>query len=605
MKESNTPPFNPSLFRKLTLQFKDQATEERYQATIEPIWKVQIRSALLLASLLYLMVVFLDFYTIPEKTLPVALSIHISQAALFSLFGLYLFRSTSRRLHSTLAIAAVSIAWSSHLIITITGAVTLMFAEAYLMLIWIWLVSGITLSQAARLNLIFVSMFEVALLAFNPFDLATTLSHQYFVFVSILLGSLGAYLTEFYKRQNFIHLEKVEEQAQALVTANDQLRHAQKMEAIGTLVGGIAHDFNNTLAAITGNIYLTKREVKNLPGTLERLENIEDLAFRSADMVKQLLAFSRKGIINMKTLELSPFLHQVTKLHEVILPADIEFHLDYINGQEMTVYGDRNQLEQVILNLLSNARDAVAGVKNPTITLQLDRWSADERFKAIHPEIEGDEFARISVIDNGCGIDDECLEHLFEPFFTTKEMNEGTGLGLSMALGTLQSHRGTIMVESALGKGSSIQLYLPLLKGHAQAPVTTDAPNKSVLHRRSSATVLLADDDEAVLKTVASILKRLGYTVLTVSDGIAAVETYKANSTDIKLIILDIVMPKMGGIEAFKEIKKMDSMVKVIFLTGYDSTKELNSEAMAAEKVVMKPFDVTEFSQLLKSALDH
>lgn len=599
-----TRPFNLGLLKKLTLQFNDPSTEARYQASIEPIWKVQVRSALLLASSLYLMVALLDFYIIPEKALSLALSIHISQTVLFSLFGFYLFRTSSRGLHSTLAISAVVIAWSNHLIIVIIGGSSLLFAEAYLMLIWIWLVSGISLSQSIKLNLIFIGMLEAVLFAYNPFDLSTTLSHQYFIFVSLLLGSLGAYLTEFYKRQNFINLEKVAEQASALVTANDQLRHAQKMEAIGTLVGGIAHDFNNTLAAITGNIYLTKEEVKDLPDTLERLENIEGLAFRSADMVKQLLAFSRKGIINMKPMELSPFLDQLSKLHEVIMPADIEFQHNHDNHENIFVRGDENQLEQVILNLLSNARDAVAGVKNPTIRLQLEKWTADGKFKRAHPEIESDTFARISVMDNGCGIDKESLAHLFEPFYTTKTTNEGTGLGLSMALGTLQSHGGTILVETEQGKGSSFQLYLPLLEGAGSFSVSNSV-NESVIQKQTSATVLLADDDEAVLKTVASTLERLGHSVLIATDGLSAIETYKANSSVIELIILDIVMPKMGGIEAFKEIKRINSSAKVIFLTGYDSNQELNGETMTEEKVVMKPFNVAEFSQLLGSTLDH
>jgi len=601
MNKSNTPSFNLGSLNKLTLQFKDQTTEARYQASIEAIWKIQIRSALLLASLLYLMVALLDFLIIPEKTLQLALTIHISQTVLFSLFGLYLFRSTSRRLHSTLAILAVVIAWNSHLIIAIINGANLIFAEAYLILIWIWLVSGISLNHSVKLNLIFIGIFEVVLLTFNPFDLATTLSHQYFIFVSLLLGSLGAYLTEFYKRQNFIHLEIVEEQSLALVKANDQLRHAQKMEAIGTLVGGIAHDFNNTLAAITGNIFLTKAKVSHLPETLERLDNIEALAFRSADMVKQLLAFSRKGIIDMQPMELSSFLTKVTKLHEVILPVDIEFHYDVINPQTINVYADGNQLEQVILNLLSNARDAVSDVNNPTITLKLEKWTADEKFKATHPKIESNEFARISVIDNGCGIDSESLEHMFEPFYTTKKMNEGTGLGLSMAFGTMQSHSGTITVESELGVGSSIHLYLPLLKDGA-IPVE-DIVNEPVTPQDFSATVLLADDDEALLETIATTLKKLGHNVLVATDGSSAVDTFKVNQADIELVILDIVMPKMGGVEAFEEIRKMSPAIKVIFLTGYESQQELSSQEMSTEKVLTKPFNIAEFSRLLNSVL--
>jgi len=584
------------------MQFKDQATETRYLSSIEAIRKIQLRSALLLASLLYLMVSILDLYIIPGKTLQLAFCVHMTQSALFLLFGLYLLNSTSLKLHTLLAISAVVMAWSSHLTLTISEGTNLLFAEAYLIFIWIWLVSGLSLAQSAKLNLLFICMLETVLFMFNPYDLATTLSHQYFLFVSLLLGSLGAYLAEFYKRQNFINLEKVEEQASALVSANDQLRHAQKMEAIGTLVGGIAHDFNNTLAAVTGNIYLAKKDVTHLPDTLEKLDNIEALAFRSADMIKQLLAFSRKGIVNMQPMELSSFLTEVIKLHEVVLPAHIEFHHKHINPQELTIYGDANQLEQVILNLLGNARDAVDGVKSPKITLQLERWMANEAFKENNPEITSSEFARISVIDNGCGIDDECLEHMFEPFYTTKTTNEGTGLGLSMAYGTLQSHSGTIMVESAPGKGSSFHLYLPLLKRSVEVPVTTQ-PKELIAHG-SAATILLADDDEVVLSAVEAVLKHLGYKVILATDGLKAVELYRAHHADIELVILDIVMPGMGGIEAHKTIRVLNPSVKTIFLTGYDPSQQINSEEMTSETVVMKPFKISAFSQLIQSILE-
>ena len=602
MKESKVPAFNFSLLNKLSMQFKDQATEARFLSSIESIRKIQIRSALFLASLLYLMVSILDFYIIPENLLRQALATHLTQTVLFSIFGLYLFRSPSQKVHSTLAISAVVIAWSSHLLIAIVGEITLLFAEAYLMLIWIWLVAGLPLLQSAKLNLLFICMLEVVLLIFTPFELATTLSHQYFVFVSLLLGSLGAYLTEFYKRQNFLNLEKVSEQTSALIKANDQLRHAQKMEAIGTLVGGVAHDFNNTLAAITGNIYLTKESVAHLPATLKKLDTIEALAFRSAEIVKQLLAFSRKGIVNMQPLELSSFLSETIKLHGVILPENIKFYHGHIGSQKINICADANQLEQVILNLLSNARDAVNGVNRPTISLHLEKWIADKTFKERHPEIRGSEFARISVIDNGCGIDEECLEHMFEPFYTTKGVNEGTGLGLSMAYGALQSHGGTILVDSEPGKGSNIQLYLPLLKD-AELPEITK-PNEITANQSSTATVLLADDDESVLATIETILKRLGHKVITAKDGLMAVESYKANSAEIDLILLDVVMPNMGGIEAYKEIKKTGSSASVIFITGYDPDQKQGVEGVIPEKVVMKPFNIAEFSHLIQSTLE-
>ncbi|HKI59460.1 MAG TPA: hypothetical protein VKA23_00370, partial [Mariprofundaceae bacterium] len=198
VKEPHLRLFSLGLVNKVTLQFKDAVMESHYLSFVEPIRKLQIRSALLLASLLYLLVSALDLYIMPEQSLQLALTIHLSQSILFALFGLYLFRSASLKLHSALAVSAVVIAWNSHLILAVSEGVSLIFAEAYLMLIWIWLVSGISLSQSAKLNLLFLCLLEALLLVVNPHDLATTLSHQYFVFVSLLLGSLGAYLAEYY-----------------------------------------------------------------------------------------------------------------------------------------------------------------------------------------------------------------------------------------------------------------------------------------------------------------------------------------------------------------------------------------------------------------------
>jgi len=730
-KSNNTDLSLPPM-SKLSLRFNDQTTEAAYLSATEPARKMQMRLALLSAGLLYFVAAILDLYIISEKMRDQAFMIHLAQGTLLCCSAYLLLHAKSQQLHTLIVAAAAFTAWNCHLFITMMGEEKLLFGEAYLMLIWVWLISGLSLVQAAKLNLLFICIFEVVVFTVPPFNSAEILAHQFFIFVSVVLGSLGAYVTEFYKRHSFVSLEKLSKQSSALLIGNEQLardaatlmklsqaveqsgeavlitdrhahieyvnptftkitgylpdeiigmtpailknhiqdpslyrelwetvdhgqvwhgmltdkkkdgsvypamisiapiqdshgkithyvstqtdmtkyqrlevqlRHAQKMEAIGTLVGGIAHDFNNTLAGITGNIYLAKMEVGHLPDTLEILDSIDALAFRGADMIKQLLAFSRKGIVSMHPIDLSSFLNEVTKLHKVTLPADIELSHKQMVNQEMKVYGDINQLQQIIINLLNNARDAVAGIKDPKITVTLEKWLADSTFKAMHPAIQGHAFARISVIDNGCGIEEECLGHIFEPFYTTKGVNEGTGLGLSMAYGSAQSHGGIITVESEPGKGSSMQLYLPLLKSDLQHPVIKKT--EELVARGTGTTVLVVDDDKMVLETIATVLKSLGYNVLLAADGLQAVETYQHHQRDIELVILDIVMPKMGGLEACKKIRGINPTAKVIFLTGYDPSQQLNSQGMASsEKVVMKPFQIAEFSQLLKSTLE-
>lgn len=377
-----------------------------------------------------------------------------------------------------------------------------------------------------------------------------------------------------------------------------QFLQAQKMEAIGTLVGGIAHDFNNTLAGITGNIYLAKSEVKELPETLSRLQDIEALSFRAAGMIQQLLAFSRKGTVKMNPMTIFSFLKEIAKMHSVALPENIKFNQDF-EGKEMEVNGDINQLQQVVMNLLNNARDAVIDMEPAEITLKLERYVADNQFAKIHPLITDKNFACISVIDNGTGIEQENLERIFEPFFTTKEAGKGTGLGLAMVYGAIQSHEGAISVESEPGRGTAVHVYLPLLSSD-EKPVMT-AVDEEVAHGHGE-TILLVDDDESVLKTGSDLLQRLGYKVLLGTDGLHALEAYKVYGSEIDLVILDIVMPKMGGREAAEKILEINENAKIIFVTGYDSHQEVDKDS--PETILSKPYQVNEFSQAIKTALE-
>ncbi|MDQ6999755.1 MAG: PAS domain S-box protein, partial [Mariprofundus sp.] len=214
----------------------------------------------------------------------------------------------------------------------------------------------------------------------------------------------------------------------------EQFRQAQKMEAIGTLVGGIAHDFNNMLAGITGNLYLASRKSQDNPDVMQKLDNIERLSFRAADMIKQLLDFARKGQVSMKKMQLVPFIGKTLKLLQTLVPANITLHKD-ICTDELIVTGDVTLLHQILMNLLNNARDALDGVDNPCITVKLEKFNADETFIRTHADVSKNHYAHLSIEDNGCGIPEHQIEHLFEPFFTTKEQGKGTGLGLSMVFG--------------------------------------------------------------------------------------------------------------------------------------------------------------------------
>ncbi len=381
-----------------------------------------------------------------------------------------------------------------------------------------------------------------------------------------------------------------------------EFHQAQKMEAIGTLVGGIAHDFNNSLAGITGNLFLLRKFVMHEPEALKRLEQIETLSFRAAGMIHQMLTFARKDLKSMNPMTISSFLKETVKLHMISLPESI--HLTYkIDDSEMQIRGDINLLQQVIMNLLNNARDAVFEVKRPEVSLELARFEADQDFVSKQKEIEFRSFACICVTDNGEGIKESDLEHIFEPFFTTKEVGKGTGLGLSMAYGAIKSHGGVLEVESERGSGTTFKIYLPLLEEDQISAIINE---QEEIYEGDGETLLLVDDEPSVVSSGRDVLESLGYRVLTAADGVEAVERYESEKNNIDLTILDVVMPKMGGIDAAKEIRKRNARAKIIFATGYDRTHTLRrDDNIDSELLIRKPFTTARISKMIRNSLDN
>jgi len=683
-----------------------------------------MRLSLLFVGILYGVFIYLDFYFFSEKVQNKAIIIHLSQAIAFPILAVLSLRFKSFFFHTSMITVSVTIAWLNHLYLVNLSNSFILFGEAYLMLVWIWLITGLLLSQAFKLTVLFTIIYEANNILFSPLSQAEIITQHFYLATSIIFGMLAGYLIEFYKRQNFISLQKVTAQASELRAANTQLakdkkvlsnlsqaieqsgeailiadqskvteyinpaftsitgyqpediigkiaevfnskqnsdiettlkqgqtwhanisaikkdgtqypaltsvtpiknsrgeithfvstqrdmteyedletqlRQAQKMEAIGTLIGGIAHDFNNSLTGITGTTYLAREEVKHLPDTLKKLDLIEDIAFQASDMIKQLLAFSRKGVLQLKPICIHNFLQDVSKLSSISLPKNITFKLDFNAPQTAIINGDSSQLQQVIINLLNNAKDAVSHTSNPSISLCLDTWTADKAFQAAHPDIHHRQFARITVSDNGHGIKTSEQDNIFEPFYTTKDTHEGTGLGLSMVYGTAQSHGGFIKVQSTWGEGASFSLYLPLIDDDV-----IDQPKqfKQDVKLGSGETILLVDDDASVLETGTDILKTLGYEVLHATDGKQALEVYKAQQQTITLVILDIAMPKMDGIEAAKHLRHINPNIRIIFVTGFDSSQTLNAASISSESVILKPFKVSLFSQVIQNTL--
>jgi|GEM_PF-1452479 len=380
----------------------------------------------------------------------------------------------------------------------------------------------------------------------------------------------------------------------------EKFHQAQKMEAIGTLVGGIAHDFNNILAGITGNLYLAKKRSKENPGVQKQLTAVEELSFRAAGLIDQLLTFARKDRVVMQHFSLTPFIKETLKLLRASTPENIAISHD-ICTDALTIKGDATQLHQVLMNLVNNARDAVEDVLEPAIAIKLEAFVTDDQFIKHHPYFQPGRYAHLSVTDNGVGVPDGSVERIFEPFFTTKEQGKGTGLGLAMAFGAIKTHDGFIEVDSAKGEGSTFHVYLPLVE-EEMAPVSPDQEQEA-LHGNGEC-ILLVDDEADILMVGVEILETLGYQVLSAPDGVAAVDLFLANQDKISLVITDIVMPNLGGIKAIERIREVRPDVKVIFTTGYDKRQALpDAVALGTVELLTKPYNIKELSRCIANQL--
>ncbi|MDQ6960924.1 MAG: ABC transporter substrate-binding protein [Mariprofundaceae bacterium] len=379
----------------------------------------------------------------------------------------------------------------------------------------------------------------------------------------------------------------------------EKFRQSQKMEALGTLVGGIAHNFNNTLAGITGNLYLAKIKIADMPDVLSKLEKVEKLAFDAAAMIQQLLTFSRKDRINIKPFGLTSFLKEVSALNRSIIPENILF-FEYYPSDELMVNGDETQLQQAVINLITNALDAVSAVANPEISLTLSAFIADDSFCAAHSTIKSQAYACIAIKDNGYGMSEKDKRHIFEPFFTTKAVGSGTGLGLSMLFGAIKNHQGVVEVESELGQGALFKIYLPILK--ESLPIVMNDGDIPIV-QGSGQCILVVDDNTDVRNMARDVLESINYTVIEASDGFGAVDAYMRHR-DIALILMDIVMPRLGGLEAAKQILAANAEAKIVFSSGYDKDTTYRGKIPDSRHMMLpKPYDINKLSKVIKQAL--
>lgn len=342
-----------------------------------------------------------------------------------------------------------------------------------------------------------------------------------------------------------------------------QLRQSQKMEAVGQLAGGIAHDFNNLLQAIMGYTQLSMARCSPEQQVYQDLAQVKKAGDKAAALTRQLLAFSRRQAIRPLFLDMNKVIGDVLKMLRRVIGEHIELKVDAGDNLDV-VHADPGMLEQVLMNLCVNARDAMPA--GGCITIKTRNVSLDYEYCREHPWVKPGRHVHFSVSDTGTGMSPDLLEHIFEPFFSTKEEEKGTGLGLATVYGIVRQHEGFIHVRSKPGQGASFHIYLPT----AQEPVSSVAEARDVLRVGGTETLLVAEDDENVRTLTTRILEEHGYTVLTAVDGEEAVRVFESNREMIELAILDVVMPRMGGQETRDRMLAVRPELSILFLSGYN-----------------------------------
>jgi PAS domain S-box-containing protein len=378
-----------------------------------------------------------------------------------------------------------------------------------------------------------------------------------------------------------------------------QLFRAQKLEAVGTLAGGIAHDFNNILQVTLGYSDLMLREEDLSQRSKDDIQKIHEAARKGAELVKGLLTFSRKTEFSPRPINLNQRINDCRKMIERTLPKMIEIQLSLADDL-LTVNADPNRIDQILMNLAVNARDAMPEGGKLIFTTENVCWTEESASRP--PELIPGDYVVLHVTDNGIGMSAQTVDRIFEPFFTTKGVGEGTGLGLATVYGIVQQHGGHIQCRSDLGHGTTFTLYFPSIKREREEYCETSGSQIPV---GGSETILLVDDEELIRELGAKILKRAGYKVMTASDGMQALETYSHSKESIALVLLDLMMPRMGGKQCLDILLRFDSNIKVVIASGFSSGSEIkDSLERGAKAFVRKPYDGYEILQIIRKVLD-
>jgi len=382
-------------------------------------------------------------------------------------------------------------------------------------------------------------------------------------------------------------------------TMEDHLFQAQKLEAIGTLAGGIAHDFNNALTGIVGNLYLLNKTPDDRNKVVQRTASIQHICDSAATHIRQILSYARNDSVLMNSVELNQCVRNSCQMASAMIPATIE--LKFISyHKDLYVHWNETQVQQILINLINNARHALIGIEAPSITLEIKIIDNDESVMRKNQAMTDEKYICLLVKDNGCGMPGEVMSKIFDPFFTTKQADQGTGLGLSMAYGAIKQVGGDMIVSSKPGHGTVFQILVPI-GFETQIEMEAD-PGR--IHAGHGETILIADDDKQLLHVQKEMVESFGYHVITACNGQQAVELFEEYGNEISVVILDLVMPRLTGIKAARQILAASSAAKIILSTGYDQEDALDNDTNTVGlPLIHKPYTAESISHLLQEQI--
>ncbi|MFC1825634.1 PAS domain S-box protein, partial [Thermodesulfobacteriota bacterium] len=376
-----------------------------------------------------------------------------------------------------------------------------------------------------------------------------------------------------------------------------KLQQAQKMESIGTLAGGIAHDFNNILGIINGNAELAADEVPGQNLALKNLYEIRQACARAKEMVRQILAFSRQSEEPLKPIRLGSVVRESLKLLRSSIPTTIEIR-QQLSTVSDTIHGDPTQINQVLINLCSNAAH-VMREEGGILEVSLRNEDLNDEEVTKYSDLSKGRYVNLRVRDTGRGIGPDIIDKIFEPYFTTKKFGEGTGMGLAMVHGIVENHGGAIVVESKSGKGTVFDILFPCIESRIEPE-----ENKAISVPHGEEHILFVDDEKAMVNVYQSMLERLGYQVTTQNTGVGALESFRADPEGYDLVITDMTMPHMTGVMLTKELKQIRSDIPVILCTGFsDQIDEEKTREMGIESFLLKPIEMQNLARTIREVL--